>query len=483
VLRDILTRVTAVPLGMKLLLAVVALFVLGLSVLLSPFVVVLAVLVLIVALFALLIRALLRRPLRTWGMIAAISLLFVVVFTGVSSAIYGGGGGQEQSASKEPAVKAKPPLEVEPRTTATPSETKPEKDSEQAEAKPEPKPEPEPEPKPDAARKANAGAASEPKQEENRDRFDATATVTEVVDGDTINISPAINGNDEVRLISMDTPETKDPSEEIEPYGPEASAYAVSKLSGVDIEVEFDQERTDQYGRLLAYVYPAGGSMFNLDLVEKGYAQAYPYPPNTKYEDRFAAAQDEARDAGLGIWGLSENQQCKLADRGNGIGEGSPGCGKDKEPTPNSEPAPSDSGSDLYDCSDFVTQEEAQAVFNQDPSDPYGLDEDDPSPDDGIACETLPSGGGDGGSAPAQSSSASSSASSSSSASASPSAGGGAVPPISEDDCPQSAPIKGNQSSGIYHMPGDAYYDVTDPEECFASEAAAQAAGYRAAEV
>ena len=57
------------------------------------------------------------------------------------------------------------------------------------------------------------------------------------------------------------------------------------------------------------------------------------------------------------------------------------------------------------------------------------------------------------------------------------------MPPISEDNCPQSAPIKGNQSSGIYHMPGDAYYDVTDPEECFASEAAAQAAGYRAAEV
>jgi hypothetical protein len=46
---------------------------------------------------------------------------------------------------------------------------------------------------------------------------------------------------------------------------------------------------------------------------------------------------------------------------------------------------------DLYDCSDFTTQEEAQAVFDQDPSDPYGLDEDDPSPDDGIACEALPS--------------------------------------------------------------------------------------------
>jgi hypothetical protein len=47
---------------------------------------------------------------------------------------------------------------------------------------------------------------------------------------------------------------------------------------------------------------------------------------------------------------------------------------------------------DLYDCSDFDTQEEAQAVYDQDTSDPYGLDEDDPSPDDGIACEALPSG-------------------------------------------------------------------------------------------
>jgi hypothetical protein len=55
------------------------------------------------------------------------------------------------------------------------------------------------------------------------------------------------------------------------------------------------------------------------------------------------------------------------------------------------------------------------------------------------------------------------------------------VLPISESDCPQSHPIKGNQS-GIYHVPGGAYYDVTDPEECFATEADARAARYRASE-
>jgi hypothetical protein len=57
------------------------------------------------------------------------------------------------------------------------------------------------------------------------------------------------------------------------------------------------------------------------------------------------------------------------------------------------------------------------------------------------------------------------------------------VPPISEENCPPSAPIKGNASSGIYHMPEDAYYDATHPEECFATPQDAEAAGYRAAEV
>ena len=40
-------------------------------------------------------------------------------------------------------------------------------------------------------------------------------------------------------------------------------------------------------------------------------------------------------------------------------------------------------------CSDFATQQEAQAEYDRDPSDPNGLDRD----DDGIACETRPSGG------------------------------------------------------------------------------------------
>jgi hypothetical protein len=56
----------------------------------------------------------------------------------------------------------------------------------------------------------------------------------------------------------------------------------------------------------------------------------------------------------------------------------------------------------------------------------------------------------------------------------------------SGDSCPSSAPIKGNQSSSgewIYHVPGGSFYDRTNPEECFATESAAVAAGYRASKL
>lgn len=79
--------------------------------------------------------------------------------------------------------------------------------------------------------------------------------------------------------------------------------------------------------------------------------------------------------------------------------------------------------------------------------------------------------------------SASSSAAASSSSSAPTSANGG-VPPLSQTACPPNAPIKGNESSSgelIYHPRSSATYDETYPEECFATEAAAEAAGYRAA--
>lgn len=63
--------------------------------------------------------------------------------------------------------------------------------------------------------------------------------------------------------------------------------------------------------------------------------------------------------------------------------------------------------------------------------------------------------------------------------------GQGSAPPVGDGTCPDGYPIKGNDSSSgdfIYHMPGQQAYSRTKPEQCFATEAAAQAAGYRRAE-
>jgi micrococcal nuclease len=275
-------------------------------------------------------------------------------------------------------------------------------------------------------------------------------------------ISPAVDGRDTVRLIGVDAPETKEPGCEVQPYGPDASRFITSELQGEEVDLEFDEDRNDQYDRLLAYVYK-DAEMFNETLLEEGYAQVYTVQPNDKYEHRFEEAQEKAQAARLGIWALSTSEQAQLTDRGNGIGAG--GC--DQPETAQPQPAqPTPSAVPDLDCSDFATQEEAQAVLNQDSSDPNRLDED----SDGTACETLQS----------RTPQNESKAAPAPKATPAPS-GGGSSPQVSGNDCPSAAPIKGNQS-GIYHMPGDQSYERTNPEECFASEEDAQAAGYRKAQ-
>jgi micrococcal nuclease len=211
---------------------------------------------------------------------------------------------------------------------------------------------------------------------------DSTVKVTRVIDGDTIDISPSVEGRSRVRLIGMDTPEVHFGTQ---PYGPEASAFAKQELEGEEVGLELDVQKIDPYGRLLAYVYLPDGQMFNKTLVEEGYAQVATFPPNVKNQERFLEAQREARAANRGLWGLSAGEQCQQTDRDNGIGGGC--SGSEPESPASSQSARSGSGVDSnLDCASFKTHEEAQRVFEQDPSDPNYLDGD----GDGVACEDLP---------------------------------------------------------------------------------------------
>lgn len=126
--------------------------------------------------------------------------------------------------------------------------------------------------------------------------------IVRVVDGDTFIIN--YNGKDErVRLIGIDTPESVHPNEEKNTeFGKQVSNYSKEMLGGNKVELEFDVEERDKYGRLLVYVY-LDGQMYNKLLLEKGYAKIATYPPNVKYVEDFTKIQKQARENKVGLWG------------------------------------------------------------------------------------------------------------------------------------------------------------------------------------
>jgi len=132
----------------------------------------------------------------------------------------------------------------------------------------------------------------------------ATGQVVNVVDGDTIDV--LIGGvKYRVRYIGIDTPETVHPTRGEEPYGREASTRNRELVLGETVYLETDVSETDQYGRLLRYVWLDDDTMVNAVLVAEGYAQAATYPPDVKYADRFGELQRAARAEGRGLWGLT----------------------------------------------------------------------------------------------------------------------------------------------------------------------------------
>jgi micrococcal nuclease len=131
----------------------------------------------------------------------------------------------------------------------------------------------------------------------------ASATVTRVVDGDTIHV--AIGGHDEtVRLIGINTPETVDPRSPVECFGEEAHRHTEELLpKGTAVRLVRDVEARDRYHRLLAYVYRVKDDLFvNLALARDGFADLLTFPPNVAHVDDFTAAVREAREAGRGLW-------------------------------------------------------------------------------------------------------------------------------------------------------------------------------------
>lgn len=133
------------------------------------------------------------------------------------------------------------------------------------------------------------------------------ATIVRVVDGDTFVIRRKDSKQEEkLRLIGVDTPESvhSDKTRNTK-WGKKASQYSKKKLTGKTVKLEFDKQKTDVYGRTLAYLYVKEKGkyvMYNKTLVSKGYARAVCYEPNHKYKKTFNKLQKTAKKKKLGFW-------------------------------------------------------------------------------------------------------------------------------------------------------------------------------------
>ncbi len=132
----------------------------------------------------------------------------------------------------------------------------------------------------------------------------AVCVVQRVSDGDSFRCR---NGQ-RVRLIGIDSPELRQGS-----LGSKARQALLRILPvGSEVKLEYDVAPTDQYRRLLAYVW-AGSTLVNEAMVRGGWAMLYTVPPNIKYAERFRQAQNEARAQGAGLW-AERGFECAPAD-------------------------------------------------------------------------------------------------------------------------------------------------------------------------
>lgn len=249
----------------------------------------------------------------------------------------------------------------------------------------------------------------------------ATGVVMRVVDGDTVDIW-VNNELQRVRVIGLDTPETVDPRKQIQCFGKEAFARAKELMpvgSEVILELDLTQDTFDKYDRLLAHIFvrlnDGNDVSFALEMIAEGFAKHYIYKVPSMYAKDYEYAEITAKANWFGLW---SPETC------NGITSEvtinptltpvilanlpiPPTSTPSPIPTPyNPTPNPASNGyiivpdnnhtiesfnpnlyigqGNKFNCKDFSSQAQAQAVLRADRTDPNKLDTD----YDGIACES-----------------------------------------------------------------------------------------------
>lgn len=124
--------------------------------------------------------------------------------------------------------------------------------------------------------------------------------VQSVVDGDTIDVRHK-GETERIRLLNIDTPEIGRDGTASECLADEAKEYLQSRLApGTRVGLEYDEERSDRYGRTLAGVF-LGDELINASIAEQGLARAMVIEPNHRFYPEVSDAADRAERSGRGL--------------------------------------------------------------------------------------------------------------------------------------------------------------------------------------
>jgi len=122
--------------------------------------------------------------------------------------------------------------------------------------------------------------------------------VERVVDGDTL----LLTNHARVRLLGIDTPETKNPKTGVMYFGPEAAEFTKKLALGKPVTVYLDKNRTrDKYDRLLAYIKLPDGGFLNEVLLTEGFAYADLRFKHDFY-NKYKQLESVARSQKKGLW-------------------------------------------------------------------------------------------------------------------------------------------------------------------------------------
>ena len=141
-------------------------------------------------------------------------------------------------------------------------------------------------------------AAAEPTKTANKAAKDAT--VTEVVDGDTV----VLDSGDQVRLVGIQAPKLPlgRPNFRKWPLADDAKAALSTLAKGRKVRLTYGGRRVDRWGRLLAHLYGPGGQWIQGELLKRGMARVYSFADNRAKIAEMLALERTARKARKGIW-------------------------------------------------------------------------------------------------------------------------------------------------------------------------------------